>query len=257
MKKKLLLLTIILIAIFNTNAQVFKIAKSSGRLFINLPGATIEGYDGKEIIFTSLDSNEEKDERAAGLKQISGTATYEDNTGIGINVTDKGNTVEVNVAGKKKIEGLVIKVPKNMPVSFVYEKDINAGEVIFRKMESEIEVSVQYNTVKLDSVTGPMNIKTVYGGIEASFTTTIKGPVSILSVYGFIDISLPLTTKAQINFSTSYGQIYAASDFKIAMEKPDTEALSYGDQVKGKINGGGIDIVLKSNYGKIYLRKLK
>ena len=124
-------------------------------------------------------------------------------------------------------------------------------------MESEIEVSVQYNTVKLDSITGPMNIKTVYGGIEASFTTTIKGPVSILSVYGFIDISLPLTTRAQINFSTSYGQIYAASDFKIVMDKPDTEALSYGDQVKGKINGGGIDIVLKSNYGKIYLRKLK
>ena len=54
--------------------------------------------------------------------------------------------------------------------------------------------------------------------------------------------------------STSYGEIYAAPDFKIDIDR-STDMVRYSDRVSGKINGGGISIDLKANYGKVYLRK--
>jgi hypothetical protein len=39
------------------------------------------------------------------------------------------------------------------------------------------------------------------------------------------------------------------------MEKSGDYVKYNNDQVKGKINGGGADLSLKSSYGKVYLRK--
>ena len=54
--------------------------------------------------------------------------------------------------------------------------------------------------------------------------------------------------------STSYGEIFASPDFKIEVEK-DSEMVRYSDRISGKINGGGMNIDFRSDYGKIYFRK--
>ena len=121
-------------------------------------------------------------------------------------------------------------------------------------MENEIEVSATYNSIELENVTGPLAIKSVYGHIEATLGGTIKGPISIVSVYSYADVALPVTTKANLKLSTSYGEILVAPEFNIEVEKQGNW-VQYSDRVNGKLNGGGLQLDIRSDYGKIYLRK--
>jgi hypothetical protein len=234
------------------HAQEFKVAKNSGRLEINLGKVTVEGHDGSEIIFSSRSHKNEKDERAEGLRSVNSLGLT-DNTGLGINVTDKGNIIEVRQLQKTKSPDIKILVPKGVIVSFTHESQYG-GEAKFRNLTNEIEVSAQYNNIALESVTGPLTVKTIYGHVEATFDTNIKDPVSIVSVYGYVDVSLPQATKADLKLSTSYGEIFVAPEFDIKVE-PSGGMIHYSDKVRGKINGGGVNIDLACNYGKVYLRK--
>lgn len=233
-------------------AQDFKIAKNSGRLEINIGRVTVEGHNGSEIIFSSKDHNEGKDDRATGLRAINSLG-LDDNTGLGINVTDKGNVIEVRQLKKMNSPEVNILVPRGVIVSFSYDSQYG-GEVKFKNLENEIEISANYNSIELENVTGPLTAKTVYGHIEADFSQNIKGPLSIVSVYGYVDVTLPLNTKANLKMTTSYGEILVAPEFKIDFDKQG-DMVQYNDRVNGKINGGGMNIDVRSDYSKIYLRK--
>lgn len=255
MKKYLILALASLVMITVAQAQEFKLAKSTGKLVISLPSVKVEGYAGNEIVFSSSKADWENDERAKGLRPING-AGLEDNTGLGINVSDKGTTYEVSPVTSKGGE-ITIKVPKGVSVSYTYNKVMNAGKAYFKNVEGELEISVQHNKVDLENISGPLTAKAVYGGIDAKFADNIKGPISIVSIYGYVDVSIPVATKANLKMNTSHGEIFAAADLKLELEKNTTnEMVSYSNNnVKGKINGGGTEFTLRSDYGKIYLRK--
>ena len=249
---KLIIALVALLFCVRAGAQEYKVAKNSGRLEIHLGKVTVEGHNGNDIIFSSKDGHEKKDERAEGLRAVNSLG-LDDNTGLGINVTDKGGVVEVRQLNRTNSPDVKILVPKGVIVSFEHESQYG-GDAQFKNMENEIEVSANYNSVELENVTGPVTVKSVYGHVEADFNANMKGPISIVSVYGYVDLTLPLATKANLKMSTSYGEILVAPDFKIEIEK-DGSMIRYSDKVYGKINGGGINIDLNSNYGKIYLRK--
>jgi len=254
--KKIIFSTIVALLVTATSfAQEYKLAKSTGKLIINTPGVTVEGYDGNEIVFTGRERSGEEDERAKGLRPISASG-LQDNTGLGINVADKGATVEVSQVGKGG-DKIKIKVPKGIAISYSFSKVMGHGTATFKNIESEIEVSVQYNKVNLENVTGPLTVKAVYGGVDVKFGQNIKGPVSLVSVYGYVDVSMSPATKANLKMNTSWGEILASSDFKIDIEKSGSgDMVSYSDNhIKGKLNGGGVDMTLTSSYGKVYLRK--
>lgn len=298
MKKQLTLFCSLVIIALSANAQKeYKLSKSSGKLNLNISGAIVEGYSGNEIIFSSSKSeNAVVDERAKGLRIISGSG-FVDNTGLGIDVSEKGDEVNVNQVSKGARLGIItIKVPQNIKIAFNYTYT-NQEELILKNLKNEIEVSVSYNKIKLENNTGPMNIKTLYGSVDAIFSGEIKGPVSIVSVYGYVDVSMPVTTKANVELGTSSGNLYAGEGFKIAVEKtaPEktgnamegntvsginiigntattTAIAGYGsngqntlnistynirnkETLKGKLNGGGADVILKSNYKNVYLRE--
>jgi hypothetical protein len=244
--------TALCLAAASLYGQEFKIAKSSGRLEINIGKVEVLGTTGNEIIFSSLDRDKEKDERAKGLNEINSLGLT-DNTGVGVNVSDKENIITVRQLKKTNSPRIRIQVPKGVTVSFTYESQYG-GEAQFKNVEGEIEVSAQYNSVELENCSGPVTVKTIYGNVDASFDPNTKGPVSIVSVYGHVDVALPVAIKSDIKMSTSYGEIYAASDFKIDIDRSSDMARN-SDRVSGKINGGGISIDLKANYGKVYLRK--
>src|SRR5438045_1517098 len=115
MKKLVVLIGIVIAALSSVVAQEFKVAKSTGKLAIYLGRVTVEGYSGSEIIFSSLENHGEKDKRADGLRAISALG-LEDNTGLGINVADKGNVVEVRQLKKMNSPRIKIQVPKGVVV---------------------------------------------------------------------------------------------------------------------------------------------
>ena len=246
--KSIMVLAVMMIAAGCLQAQEFKLAKSSGRLEINIGKVLVEGHNGNEIIFTSGDGNREKDKRAEGLRSVNSLG-LDDNTGLGINVTEKGDVVTVQQLKKTNSPDIKILVPKNMIVSFAYESQYG-GKARFKNLSNEIEVDAQYNSIELENVTGPLTVKTIYGHVEATMDPAMKGPISIVSIYGYVDVTIPSTTKANLKMSTSYGEIFADPAFKI-----DIDQQGDSDKVSGKINGGGIPVDLACNYGKVYLRK--
>jgi hypothetical protein len=252
MKKIVLLIGVLVAFICAATAQDFKLAKTTGRLEIHLGRVTVEGYNGNEIIFSSRDHDRDEDDRARGLRAINSSG-LEDNTGLGINVADKGNVVEVYQLKKMNSPEIKILVPKGVIVSYEHSSQYG-GEATFKNLENEIEISTHYNSVELENITGPVTAKVIYGHIDANFSQTVKGPLSLVSIYGYVDITLPSSTKANLKLATSYGEIFVAPEFKIDIEK-DGDMVRYSDKVNGKINGGGIGIDIRSDYGKVYLRK--
>jgi Putative adhesin len=250
--KRIMVVMCIWLATQVTLAQEFKVAKSTGRLELNIGRVAVEGHNGNEIIFSSTDHRESKDDRAQGLRAINGSG-LEDNTGLGINVTQKGDVVEVNQLKKMNAPDIKVLVPKGVIVAFSHQSQYG-GKASFKNLENEIEVSATYNSIELENVTGPLAIKSVYGHIEASLGGTIKGPISIVSVYDYVDVALSPATKANLKLSTSYGEIFVGPEFNIEIDKQG-EWVKYDDRVNGKLNGGGLSMDLRSDYGKIYLRK--
>lgn len=234
---------------FAVSAQEFKISKSTGRLEIKIGRVIVEGHSGNEIIFSAKDRDKKDDERAKGLKEINGLG-LEDNTGLGINVEDKGNVVVVRQLKKMNSPDIRIQVPKGVTVSYAFESQYG-GDVVFRNLESEIEFAANYNSLEMENVTGPATVKTIYGHVEATFDQNVKGPLSIVSVYGYADVTLPVSVKANLRMSTSYGELYASPDFKIEVDR----SINDENRVNGKVNGGGMSIDISSSYGKVYLRK--
>jgi predicted membrane protein len=238
------------------DAQEFKISKSSGKLEIKeVNHVTIEGYSGNEIVFTSLDGPHEKDKRAEGLRAVSNMG-LEDNTGLGLAVIDKGNSVEVYQLKKMDGPKVKIQVPKGISVSYLHTSPYG-DDVRFKNVESEIEVSTTHNSVHLENLTGPITVKTVHGDIEADFNAAMKSPISIASVHGLVDVTIPQATKANVEMKTEHGEIFVHPDVKIDFENQAKEGwVTYGsNKIKGKINGGGLDITLSTPHGNIYLRK--
>lgn len=257
MKKYLIATLTGLVVLTATMAQDYKVTKSTGKLVINLSGVRVEGYNGTEIVFSNDRGDRETDERAKGLRPINGSG-LQDNTNLGISVTDKGATVEVNQVSSRDNK-IKIMVPKGIAISYTYNKVMDAGKASFKNIESELEISVQHNGISLENVTGPLTLKAVYGNVEAKFNDNIKGPISIVSIYGHVDVALPASAKANLSMKTSYGEILASADLKIEVERTanaDMDMVSYSNSnVKGKLNGGGAEISLRSDYSKIYLRK--
>jgi hypothetical protein len=254
MKKKLIMMALGLMLTGVMYAQDYKIARTTGKLqIVEVGDVTIEGYDGKEIVFSSRSRDRERDERAKGLRAVSSLG-LEDNTGLGLSVIEKGDVIEVRQLKKMDGPDISIKVPKGVTISYQHSSphgsDFNAKNV-----ESELTVSTVHNQVNLDNVTGPVHIKTVHGDIDASLGANLKNPLVLVSVHGHVDISLPVATKATLKLDTSWGELFIDPELKIEIDNQG-DMRRYSDSFTGKMNGGGgVDIELSSTHNNVYLRK--
>lgn len=254
MKTKSLVAAALLLASGHLLAQDYKLAKSTGKLILkDINHVTIEGTSGNEIIFSSLDGRSDKDNRATGLRAINSMG-LEDNTGVGLAVVDKGTTYEVYQL--KKMDGPRVKilVPKGVSISISHSTP-HGEDIKIRNLESEVESSTVHTGVHLENVTGPLNIKTVHGEIEADFSTGIKSPIRLSSTHGLVDVTLPVATKANLSMGTSWGEIFVDPALKLEIESTGDMVKYSSNKVTGKLNGGGIEIELKSTHDNVYLRK--
>jgi len=309
MKKQFAIICTLLLFTGLASAQkVYKLAKNSGKLILNISGANVQGYDGNEIIFTipKVDSDY-TDERAKGLMAINSSG-FNDNTGIGLDVSVKGDEVIVNPVSVSNQAMVTVKLPQNMKLSFMNNNMMYQDTLTVSNVKTEIDVAVTGNNIILKNNVGPMSIKTLNGSVDATFPAEIKGPISIVSVRGHVDVAVPASVKANLDIVSNYGKIYAAEALKIAvspvvkinqkisaMTSTNLSIITNGTKagsavvmsltpptqptppvpgeaggvssisiftnrrdaevLKGKINGGGVDILLKSNNDNVYIRK--
>ncbi len=228
----------------------YRLKHSGGKLIVDLGEVSIEGYNGNEIVFTAYNVKQEDSERAKGLRRINGSG-LNDNSGIGLSVVKEGSDVVVKEVSSNcyDLGKYSIKVPNNMKIYLTHTSTY--GESIeIMNVSNEIEVSVNYNDVYLENVTGPMAVKSVYGDVEANMSNVKGSSISLHSVYGHVDATIPRSTKANLTMKSSYGEIYSDLDIKI-----NSANNSYtSSKVSGTINGGGLEISLTASYEDIYLR---
>ena len=149
-------------------------------------------------------------------------------------------------------DDLEIKIPFGISID-ISNSSVGSGDIEISDIKDEIVISTSYGDVKLNDVSGPMAIKTVYGDIEAvSSSIPSDGSISLYSVYGLLDFSIPQNAKSNIEISTPYGEILTNADIDISTNSGMKRISSR--KMRGTINGGGLDITLKSGYKNVYLR---
>lgn len=268
----------------------YRFTKTDGTLHLQLGYVVIEGYKGDEVIISTLVEvpAETNDPRAAGLTRINRTG-LPDNTGLGISIKEDGTITEISGTGATSRDTVFIKIPSQLSISVKGVAVWSGGDLTVKNVQGEIEMFNTRGDVSLIDVTGPVSVSTL-GNIEARFSAPVTGPVSLISNTGFVDVALPATTKANIEMNAFFGELLAAEDLMLTIKSPSKptaeqvpvsttmdstqrRSAAWGlsmeqfgrsvqnslftgnNHVKGTMNGGGEHIILKTNYGKIYLRK--
>ena len=230
----------------------------------SIPGElTVDTHRGEEIIISVSGEFEdaERTERSEGLRYIGS-----DNTGIGLSVT--GEEKSVTISGAMNLEVLFFKgtesdynytitVPERMAIRINHGPPFLGSEAIkVKNSKKELEIKAFNTDILLENVSGPAIINTVKGNIEGSFSElNQENPSSISAVTGHIDLSLPAKTRASLEISTISGRAYTDFDFEHEKEGAQNVKRIGGGTIKGKINNGGVQMILKTVSGDVYLRK--
>lgn len=107
-------------------------------------------------------------------------------------------------------------------------------------LEITIEVKIPANAVAT-------NVKSTYGIVEM---VNFNAPANINATYGGIDATVAAAATGKLQATTSYGQIYTNLDLTLT-DKTEKDFFTSFTAEPGK----GPTYILKSTYGKIYIRK--
>ncbi|WP_439556771.1 DUF4097 family beta strand repeat-containing protein, partial [Dyadobacter sp.] len=158
---------------------------------------------------------------------------------------------------------LHIKVPQKFALK---ASTVNDGDIIVENVDGELEIANVNGEISLTNVSGSAVANTINGTLKATFKTVdTKSPMAFSTLNGNVDVTLPATAKFDLKLKSDRGEIY--SDFDVEVDKSQPQAtrsskegmfkVSLEDWVKGKVNGGGSEIMMKNMNGNIYVRKAK
>jgi len=234
--------------------------KGSNKIEIrNLPGEiSLQNSPGKSIVIES-DFKMEVPDRAKGLKLL---GAIEDNTDIGVSVSEENGIVSIQGAVKQVREyRYKISVPAGMAVNLDYNSPFAKGNPTIDSFKGSLEIHTLNANVKISNSTGPFAINTISGNVDVDFKSiNQEAPTSVATVSGEIDITVSSGEKATFGISTINGNVYNNLDIKSQKAaEPDKhiEGMSVLRHQLGEftMNGGGQKVILNSVNGNIYLRK--
>lgn len=233
-----------------------------GVLKVNLVRGSIRvtGYNGNQVVIdasTKQDKPERPKENADGMKRIS------KNGSLDITATEEKNVVKVSSKLFNTNMELNIKVPMKFALNV---GTVNDGDILIENVEGEMEITNVNGDIRLNNVSGSAVANTVNGLMKANFKTVdAKSPMAFSTLNGNVDVTLPATAKFDVKLKSDRGEIY--SDFDVDVDKSVPQAVrsakegmykvSVEDWVKGKVNGGGSEIMMKNMNGDIFVRKAK
>jgi hypothetical protein len=219
---------------------------------------SLQNTSGNAIVIES-DFKMDVPDRAQGLKLL---GSMEDNTDIGVNVSEENGIVSIQGAVKQvRDHKYKISVPTGMAVNLDYNSPFTNGDLIIDSFTGSLEIHTLNASVKITNSTGPFTVNTISGDVEVIFSSINQiAPTSLASVSGLVDVTIPSGEKATFGINTINGNVYNNLDLKTAKEtEPDKRAYGMNairrDTGEFTLNGGGQKVYLKSISGNIYLRK--
>lgn len=225
-----------------------------------LGGITLQNSAGNAIVVES-DFSMERPYRAVGLKLL---GAMEDNTDLGINVSEENGIVSIQGATRQVRDyKYKILIPAGMAVSLDYGSPFAKEDVIVDSFTGSLEIKTLNSNVKITNSSGPFTVNSISGSVEVIFDKINQSePTSLASMSGLIDVTIPRNEKANIEISTINGNVYNNLELKSAAKPVEKDQPVYGmDALRMQggnsytLNGGGQKVYLKSISGNIYLRK--
>lgn len=227
---------------------------------VNLLGEiSLKNTSGNALVIES-DFNMERPERAEGLKLL---GSMEDNTNLGVSVTEENGVVTISGVTKQvKDFKYTISIPQEIAVNIDYNSPFASSDIEIDSYKGSLEIKTLNASVKLTECTGPFTVNSISGDVEVIFSNINQNePSSLASVSGLVDISVPASVKATFEINNITGNVYNNLDLKNdSKEKTDKradgmETIKHKGNNSYSMNGGGQKILLKSISGNIYLRK--
>jgi hypothetical protein len=253
----------------------------------------ITGYSGREVRIKATAANKkalpsQEDPKAKGLRRIAGsgfavTTDREENavvitrplgskTGIEIQVP-VNTSLKIGGASPQKAAGDMTDIQDIVANSigplFGFSGGVFEGTITVDGVTGEVEVSTMDGDIVLKNLSGAVAANCMDGDITAGFRMVPENrPMAFSTVDGDIDITLPQRIRATITASTLDGDIYTYFEMETspgAVKRNEKESMGLhrnllgisGNTTTGKINGGGIDIQIRTVDGSIYIRKAK
>lgn len=233
-------------------------AASRGKLHVDIHRGTVsvKGTTRKDVLvkYEAIDKEDKRITDAGnGLRKISGG-------GINMEIAEKRNNVYVEADSRSKAVKIYVEVPVNFDLNIDTH---HYGDVDISNIEGEIVVEGHHGGISAKDVSGSVVANTWHGDVEVTFKRISPDtPLAFTTYHGKIDLSLPAATKANLKLKSSRGEIFTGFDVELIKQTLKKEAKSgsfkvtLDDWVTGAINGGGPEIIAKTNHDNIYIRKM-
>ncbi|TRX56017.1 DUF4097 domain-containing protein [Fulvivirga sp. M361] len=210
-------------------------------------------YSPAKYKYKVKNKEKEKAKEKDGLKRISSGLTN-------LEVSEKNNYINVESDSWEKGIDLVFEVPKNIDL---HVETYQYGDIFIKNIAGEVVADNYNGKIKAETISGSLVANTYNGSIKATFITVKPDtPMAFTTYNGDVDLSLPADFKASLKMKTSQGEIYSGFDFSAKEtnrlkeeKKSGTYKIYLEDWVRGDVNGGGPEIMIKNYNGDIYLRK--
>jgi DUF4097 and DUF4098 domain-containing protein YvlB len=235
-------------------------------LKVNLVSGAIKvsTYAGKEIIIDVLNGSAKKEEDEEGSGSGSGMRRIPTGPGYEISAHEDNNTVSVHSGNPNQRVDLALKIPANLKHLSLHT--VNGGDILVENVKGELEITNVNGGIRLKDVAGSVVANTVNGSVMVNLLSIDPtAPMAFSTLNGNIDVTLPGDTKADMKLKSDRGEVFSDFDFAINKSEPKVQKsessgmykLVLEDWVRGKVNGGGPEMMMKTMQGQIYIRRGK
>lgn len=248
---------------YQTNEQEIEIPLTSpgerGKLDIESKNGrlTITAYEGKTVKIKMIKYGKKvsKNESKDGMRLISSGS-------FNVEAQEYRNTVKVENEGwgGGRID-FEVQVPANFDIK---AESYNNGHILIEGIDGELNVESYNGPITLKDIKGSASASTYNGAVKVSFISVTADTNMAFSTYnGDVDLTIPGNAKITAKMKTNK-DIYTDFDNFDLDESPSATndrgrrgnyRVKFENWVRGNVNGGGPEVMMKTTNGNIYIRK--
>jgi Toastrack DUF4097 len=160
--------------------------------------------------------------------------------------TTSGGSIELNgCEGAVKVDTSGGRI-ESIDGSGSLEARTSGGSIVVRNFGGDTKVETSGGRLAFENINGKITGRTSGGSITARLKSPVPGDVNLETSAGSIDVTVPPDAGLDVEAEASSGRV--TSDLPFIGTRTDRE------QMKGKINGGGKALVLRTSAGSISIK---
>lgn len=238
------------------------------KVYINYGSISVKGTARKDVLVKyqagdgdhDRDHDDDDDDRGRGRESKNGLKRIGGGT-LDLEISENVNFVKVTSDSWSNKCNLMLEVPIGTDMTL---HTYNDGDIDVANVQGEIEITNYNGEISARGISGSVVATTYNGEIVVTFDkVTENSPMSFITYNGDIDITFPAALKASLKMKTQQGEILTGFDVKLSAANPvkkedsrgGTYKVTIDDWVKGDVNGGGPEFIMRNYNGDILIRK--